>query len=127
MQNPTLEADDLIAGWIKLHPDYNHVIVSSDSDFYQLLDKNVTQYNGITNQHIKVDGVYDKDPALNSDAKKFKKLNYSDVISKDLRIMDLTAITLCKENNLPVQVFDINKYGNLRKLVLGKDIGTIIN
>jgi len=75
----------------------------------------------------KVDGVYDKDPALNSDAKKFKKLNYSDVISKDLRIMDLTAITLCKENNLPVQVFDINKYGNLRKLVLGKDIGTIIN
>ena len=75
----------------------------------------------------KVDGVYDKDPVLNSDAKKFKKLNYSDVISKDLRIMDLTAITLCKENNLPVQVFDINKYGNLRKLVLGKDIGTIIN
>ncbi len=75
----------------------------------------------------KVDGVYDKDPVLNSDAIKFKKLNYSDVISKNLRVMDLTAITLCKENNLPVQVFDINKYGNLRKLVLGKDIGTIIN
>ena len=75
----------------------------------------------------KVDGVYDKDPVLNSDAKKFKKLNYSDVISKNLRVMDLTAITLCKENNLPVQVFDINKYGNLRKLVLGKEIGTIIN
>ena len=75
----------------------------------------------------KVDGVYDKDPVLNSDAKKFKKLNYSDVITKNLRVMDLTAITLCKENNLPVQVFDINKYGNLRKLVLGKDIGTIIN
>ena len=75
----------------------------------------------------KVDGVYDKDPVLNSDAKKFKKLNYSDVISKNLRVMDLTAITLCKENNLPVQVFDINKYGNLRKLVLGEDIGTIIN
>ena len=75
----------------------------------------------------KVDGVYDKDPLLNSDAKKFKKLNYSEVISKNLRVMDLTAITLCKENNLPVQVFDINKYGNLSKLVLGKDIGTIIN
>ena len=75
----------------------------------------------------KVDGVYDKDPVLNSDAKKFKKLNYSEVISKNLRVMDLTAITLCKENNLPVQVFDINKYGNLRKLVLGKEIGTIIN
>ena len=75
----------------------------------------------------KVDGVYDKDPVLNSDAKKFKKLSYSDVISKNLRVMDLTAITLCKENNLPVQVFDINEYGNLRKLVLGKNIGTIIN
>ena len=75
----------------------------------------------------KVDGVYDKDPVLNSDAIKFKKLNYSEIISKNLRVMDLTAITLCKENNLPVQVFDINKYGNLRKLVLGKDIGTIIN
>ena len=75
----------------------------------------------------KVDGVYDKDPVLNSDVKKFKKLSYSEVISKNLRVMDLTAITLCKENNLPVQVFDINKYGNLRKLVLGKDIGTIIN
>ena len=75
----------------------------------------------------KVDGVYDKDPVLNSDAKKFKKLSYSEVISKNLRVMDLTAITLCKENNLPVQVFDINKYGNLRKLVLGKNIGTIIN
>lgn len=75
----------------------------------------------------KVDGVYDKDPVLNSDAKKFKKLSYSEVISKNLRVMDLTAITLCKENNLPVQVFDINKYGNLRKLVLGKEIGTIIN
>ena len=75
----------------------------------------------------KVDGVYDKDPVMNSNAKKFKKLNYSDVISKNLRVMDLTAITLCKENNLPVQVFDINKFGNLRKLVLGKDIGTIIN
>ena len=59
LQHPTLEADDLIAGWIKLHPDYKHVIVSSDSDFYQLLNNNVTQYNGITNQHIKVDGVYD--------------------------------------------------------------------
>ena len=75
----------------------------------------------------KVDGVYDKDPVLNSDAKKFKKLSYSEVISKNLRVMDLTAITLCKENNLPVQVFDINKNGNLRKLVSGKDIGTIIN
>ena len=75
----------------------------------------------------KVDGIYDSDPKLNNDAKLISEISYSDVMSKNLRVMDLTAITLCKENNLPVQVFDINKYGNLRKLVLGKDIGTIIN
>ena len=59
LQDPQVEADDFIARWIQNHPDAEHVIVSSDSDFYQLLDTNVTQYNGITNQHIRVDGVYD--------------------------------------------------------------------
>ncbi len=59
LQDPTLEADDLIAGWIKLHPDYKHVIVSSDSDFYQLLSENVSQYNGISNQHITTKGIFD--------------------------------------------------------------------
>jgi 5'-3' exonuclease len=58
LQHPTCEADDFIARFIQNHPDDNHVIISSDSDFYQLLANNVSQYNGITNQHIRLDGVY---------------------------------------------------------------------
>ena len=57
LQHPECEADDFIARWIQNHPDDEHVIVSSDSDFYQLLTDKVTQYNGITNQHIKLDGI----------------------------------------------------------------------
>ena len=58
LQHPTCEADDFIARFIQSHPEDDHVIISSDSDFYQLLSDNVSQYNGITNQHIKLDGVY---------------------------------------------------------------------
>ena len=75
----------------------------------------------------KVDGVYDKDPMKELSAQKYDKISFSDVISKNLRVMDLTAITLCKENKLPIRVFDINKPGNLKSLVSGKDIGTIIS
>lgn len=74
----------------------------------------------------KVNGVFDKDPEIHTDAKSFKEINYSDVISKNLRIMDMTAITLCKENNLPIRVFDINGKGNLKNILLGHEIGTII-
>ena len=72
-------------------------------------------------------GVYDSDPEKNPSAVKFESISFDQAYEKKLKIMDMTAFTLCKENNLPVQVFDINKYGNLRKLVLGEDIGTIIN
>lgn len=75
----------------------------------------------------KVDGVYDADPEKNPDAKMFDTLNYNDVLEKDLRVMDLTSITLCKENNLPIQVFNMNGKGNLAKLVSGEKIGTIIS
>jgi len=74
----------------------------------------------------KVDGVYDKDPVLNSDAVRFNKISFSEVLTKNLRIMDLTAITLCKENVLPIRVFNINNEGDLKRLVEGEDIGTII-
>ena len=74
----------------------------------------------------KVDGVFDKDPEIYTDAKNFKEINYSDVITKNLRVMDMTAITLCKENNLPIRVFDINGKGNLKNILLGHEIGTII-
>ena len=75
----------------------------------------------------KVDGVYDKDPVLHSNAQKYDEISYSDVLNKNIRIMDLTAITLCKENMLPIHVFNINKNGDLKRVVLGESIGTIIN
>ena len=74
----------------------------------------------------KVNGVYDKDPAVHSDAIHFKEISYSDVLSKNLRVMDLTAITLCKENSLPIRVFNINQSGDLKKVVEGDKIGTLI-
>ena len=72
----------------------------------------------------KVDGIYDKDPVQNSNAKKFDTITFSEVLKKDLRVMDLTAITLCKENKLPIHVLDINIPGNLKQLILGSKIGT---
>ncbi len=75
----------------------------------------------------KVDGIYDKDPMKNSNAKQFKKISFSDVLSANLKVMDLTAITLCKENELPIQVFNIKKKGNLKELVLGAKIGTLVS
>jgi hypothetical protein len=74
LQHPTCEADDFIARFIQTHPNDKHVIVSSDSDFYQLLSPNVSQYNGITNQHIRIDGVYnDKGkPVIDNKTKEHK-------------------------------------------------------
>jgi uridylate kinase len=75
----------------------------------------------------RVDGVYDSDPEKNKKAKFFKKLSYNEVLKKNLRVMDLTAITLCKENDLPLMVFNMNIKDNLKKILAGKDVGTIIS
>lgn len=75
----------------------------------------------------RVDGVYDSDPEKNKNAKMFKKLKYNEVLEKDLRVMDLTAITLCSENKLPILVFNMNKKGNLKALLSGKNLGTLIS
>jgi uridylate kinase len=74
----------------------------------------------------KVDGVYDSDPRTNPDAKRYKTLNYAHVLSQDLRVMDATAISLCKENNIPIIVFDLSVKGNIRKAVMGESIGTLV-
>ena len=74
----------------------------------------------------KVNGVFDKDPEQHEDAKPYDMINYSDVIQKNLQVMDMTAITLCKENNLPIRVFDINRKENLKNILLGQEIGTKI-
>ena len=74
----------------------------------------------------KVDGVYDKDPVVHSDAIKYDRVSYTEAIQKELRIMDMTAISLCKENSLPIKVFNINRNGDLKKLILGEPIGTLV-
>jgi uridylate kinase len=74
----------------------------------------------------RVDGVYDSDPEKNPDAFRFNEISYLDVLQKNLRVMDLTAISLCQENNLPIIVFNMNKPGNLLKIVSGENIGTSV-
>jgi len=74
----------------------------------------------------RVDGIYDSDPEKNPKAKKFDTIKYSDALKKKLSIMDLTAFTLCQENHLPIIVFDVNKKGNLKRVLDGKKIGTTV-
>ena len=74
----------------------------------------------------RVDGVYDFDPEKKKDAKKFNEISFNEAYEKNLTIMDMTAFTLCKENNLPIIVFDMNKSGNLINLIEGKKVGTLI-
>ncbi len=76
--------------------------------------------------HGGVDGVYTADPRLDPTATKYDEVSYSEALAKELRVMDLTAFTLCKENNLPILVFDIATPGNLRRALLGEPIGTLI-
>ncbi len=75
----------------------------------------------------RVDGVYTADPEKHSDATKFETITFSEVYERGLSIMDLTAITLCQENHLPIVVFDMNKKGNLLKLVEGEKVGTLVH
>ncbi|GAB3414245.1 UMP kinase [Niabella aquatica] len=75
----------------------------------------------------RVDGVYTADPEKDPSATRYKTVSYQECISKNLRIMDMTAFTLCMENKLPIIVFDMNKEGNLGKVVSGEDVGTLIS
>jgi uridylate kinase len=74
----------------------------------------------------KVDGVYDKDPKTNGDAKRFNKLTYQEALEKNLRFMDQTAIALCREQKMPVFVTDMNVPGNIERAIRGEDVGTLI-
>jgi uridylate kinase len=75
----------------------------------------------------KVDGIYDADPMLVKTAKKFTEISYMDVLRQGLRVMDLTAISLCKDNNLPIIIFSLNERGNIRKVVTGEKIGSMVS
>ena len=74
----------------------------------------------------KVDGVYDSDPTKNPNAKRYQSLTYSHVLTQDLRVMDSTAISLCKDNDIPIMVFDLSVRGNIKRAVTGESIGTIV-
>ncbi len=74
----------------------------------------------------KVDGVYDSDPHLNPGARRYQSISYSQVLVQDLRVMDSTAIALCKENNIPILVFNLSVRGNIRRAVMGETIGTLV-
>jgi len=75
----------------------------------------------------RVDGVYDSDPERNPSAFKFQQISYLDVLKMDLKVMDMTAITLCRENKLPILVFNMNIAGNLKRLILGEPVGTAVS
>ncbi|MFQ6079474.1 MAG: UMP kinase [Thermodesulfobacteriota bacterium] len=75
----------------------------------------------------KVDGVYNSDPMENKDAVKFDRLSYIDVLKENLRVMDATAVSLCMDNQLPINVFNLKKKGNIVRVVMGEKLGTIIN
>ncbi len=74
----------------------------------------------------RVNGIYDSDPEKNPDARKFESITFSDAISQNLKVMDMTAFTLCQENKMPIVVFDMNTTGNLMRIIKGDNIGTIV-
>jgi len=75
----------------------------------------------------KVDGLYDSDPAINKEAELITRTTYMEVLSKQLTVMDMTAISLAMDNQLPIAVFNLKKKGNIRRIVCGENIGTLIN
>jgi len=74
----------------------------------------------------RVDGIYDSDPEKNPNAKKFDTITYDEIYNRGLKVMDLTATAMCKENNLPIVVFNMDIVGNLKKVILGENIGTLV-
>lgn len=75
----------------------------------------------------RVDGIYSADPEKNPDATRYEKLSFEDCINQNLKVMDMTAFTLCQENKLPIIVFDVNKKGNLLQVVQGMNVGTLVS
>jgi uridylate kinase len=75
----------------------------------------------------RVDGVYDKDPLQNHDAVRFEEIGYSEVLAKNLRVMDASAVAMCRDNKMPIVVFNLNVYGNIMRMAMGEPIGTLIS
>jgi len=82
---------------------------------------------GVILKGTRVDGVFDSDPEKNPEAAKYETISYEDILTKNLRVMDMTAVSLCKENRLPLVVFNMDKPGNLMAVVKGENVGTVVN
>jgi uridylate kinase len=74
----------------------------------------------------KVDGIYDKDPAKHTDAKRYERVSYTECLHKDLKVMDMTAFALCRDNGLPIVVFDLHAPGNIQRVICGENVGTTV-
>jgi uridylate kinase len=74
----------------------------------------------------KVDGIYDADPVKVKDARMFTEINYLEVLSRDLGVMDFTAISMCRDHSMPIVIFNINVPGNMRRIVLGEKVGSLV-
>jgi uridylate kinase len=81
----------------------------------------------VISKATRVDGVYDKDPLLHSDAVLYREISYLEVLSKALRVMDASAVAMCRDNQLPILVFNLNVYGNIMRMSMGEPIGTLIH
>jgi uridylate kinase len=75
----------------------------------------------------KVNGIYTDDPVTVKDATMFDTISYLEILQRGLRVMDATAIALCRENNLPIVIFNLNQHGNIRRVVLGERVGSLVN
>jgi uridylate kinase len=75
----------------------------------------------------RVDGVYDKDPLQHADAVRFPEIDYSEVLARNLKVMDASAVAMCRDNHLPIVVFNLNVRGNIMRMAMGEQIGTLIH
>lgn len=75
----------------------------------------------------KVDGIYDADPMVVKDAKMFDQISYLEILKRGLKVMDSTAISLCRDNNLPIVIFNLNKHGNIRRVITGEKVGSLVS
>jgi uridylate kinase len=75
----------------------------------------------------RVDGIYDADPMIVKDAKMFDQISYLEILKRGLKVMDATAISLCRDNNLPIVIFNLNKHGNIRRVVIGEKVGSLVS
>jgi uridylate kinase len=75
----------------------------------------------------RVDGIYDADPMIVKDAKMFDQISYLEILKRGLKVMDATAISLCRDNNLPIVIFNLNKHGNIRRVVTGEKVGSLVS